>query len=300
MKATLDTLPPPPALSRSKLLDFWELTKPRITLVIGLTTLVGFFLGSRGALDGARLAHTLIGTALTAAGASALNMVLERELDAKMRRTRNRPLPAGRLQFGEALIFGIVLAASGVLYLTLATNRLAGLLAALTLSAYLFAYTPLKRHTSLCTVIGAVPGALPVAGGWAAARGTLEVDAWLLFAIVFFWQLPHFLALAWMYREDYTRGGFPMLPTLDPDGESTVRQIVLNTLALLPVSLAPTMIGLAGSFYFFGALVLGLAFLGLSLYFTAVRTNLAARRFYLASVIYLPALLTLLLADRQL
>jgi len=246
------------------------------------------------------LAHTLIGTALTAAGASALNMVLERELDAKMRRTRNRPLPAGRLQFGEALIFGVALAASGVLYLTLATNQLAGLLAAVTLSSYLFAYTPLKRHTSLCTVIGAVPGALPVAGGWAAARGTLEVEAWLLFAIVFFWQLPHFLALAWMYREDYTRGGFPMLPTIDPEGESTVRQIVLNTLALLPVSLAPTMIGLAGSVYFFGALILGLAFLGLSLYFTAARTNLAARRFYLASVIYLPALLTLLLADRQL
>jgi len=300
MKATLDTLPPPPALSRSKLLDFWELTKPRITLVIGLTTLVGFFLGARGVLDAARLAHTLIGTALTAAGASALNMVLERELDAKMRRTRNRPLPAGRLQFGEALIFGVALAASGVLYLTLATNQLAGLLAAVTLSSYLFAYTPLKRHTSLCTVIGAVPGALPVAGGWAAARGTLEVEAWLLFAIVFFWQLPHFLALAWMYREDYTRGGFPMLPTIDPEGESTVRQIVLNTLALLPVSLAPTMIGLAGSVYFFGALILGLAFLGLSLYFTAARTNLAARRFYLASVIYLPALLTLLLADRQL
>ena len=178
-------------------------------------------------------------------------------------------------------------------------NRLAGLLAAVTLSAYLFAYTPLKRHTSLCTVIGAVPGALPVVGGWAAARGSVGVDAWLLFAIVFFWQLPHFLALAWMYREDYTRGGFPMLPTLDPDGESTVRQIVLNTLVLLPVSLAPTMIGLAGTFYFFGALSLGLAFLGLSLYFTAARTNVAARRFYLASVIYLPALLTLLLADRR-
>src|SRR5688572_10953317 len=238
MKATLETLPP--LLNRSKLLAFWELTKPRITLVIGLTTLAGFFLGSRGVLEAALLARTLIGTALTAAGASALNMVLEREWDAKMRRTRNRPLPAGRLQLPEALIFGIVLAAAGILYLTLSTNWLAGVIAALTLVTYIFVYTPLKRRTSLCTIVGAVPGALPVVGGWVAARGLLAIDAWLLFIIVFFWQLPHFLALAWMYREDYARGGFPMLPTLDPEGKSTGRLIVLNTLALLPVSLAPT------------------------------------------------------------
>jgi heme o synthase len=296
----LETLPSPPTVSRSKLLDFWELTKPRITLVIALTTLVGFFLGSRDSLNAGRLAHTLIGTALTAAGASALNMVLERDWDAQMRRTRNRPLPAGRLHPREALIFGIVLAATGVIYLTLTTNWLAGVIAGVTLVAYLFAYTPLKRLTSLCTIVGAVPGALPMAGGWVAARGTLDVEAWLLFMIVFFWQLPHFLALAWMYREDYARGGFPMLPTLDPDGKSTGRLIALNTLALLPISLAPTVVGLAGSVYFFGAFVLGLMFLSLSLYFTSARTNVVARRFYLASVIYLPVLLTLLLADKQL
>jgi protoheme IX farnesyltransferase len=295
----LETLPSPPVLSRSKLLDFWELTKPRITLVIALTTLAGFFLGSRGSLDAGRLAHTLIGTVLTAAGAGALNMVLERDWDAKMRRTRNRPLPAGRLHPRAALIFGIVLGAAGVIYLTLTTNWLAGVIAGVTLGAYLFAYTPLKRLTSLCTLVGAVPGALPMAGGWVAARGTLGVEAWLLFMIVFFWQLPHFLALAWMYREDYARGGFPMLPTLDPTGKSTGRLIVLNTLALLPISLAPTVAGLAGSVYFFGALVLGLMFLGLSLYFASARTNVVARRFYLASVIYLPILMTLLLADKQ-
>lgn len=296
----LETLPSPPTVSRSKLLDFWELTKPRITLVIALTTLVGFFLGSRDNLNAGLLAQTLIGTALTAAGASALNMVLERDWDAKMRRTRNRPLPAGRLQPRAALIFGIVLAAAGVIYLTLTTNWLAGVIAGMTLGGYLFAYTPLKRRTSLCTIVGAVPGALPMAGGWVAARGTLDIEAWLLFLIVFFWQLPHFLALAWMYREDYARGGFPMLPTLDPAGKSTGRLIALNTLALLPISLAPTVVGLAGSVYFFGAFVLGLMFLGLSLYFTSVRTNVVARRFYLASVIYLPVLLTLLLADKQL
>ena len=297
---SLDSVRDPGSRARlwARALDFWELTKPRITLLILLTTLVGFYLGARDALDWSRLPHTLLGTALASAGASALNMVLEREADAKMRRTRNRPLPAGRLKPGEALAFGVALSAMGVLYLTLMVNRLAGALAAAALASYLFVYTPLKRRTALCTVVGAAPGALPIVGGWVGARGALGMEAWLLFLILFFWQLPHFLALAWMYREDYARGGFPMLPTLDPDGESTARQIALNTLALLPVSLAPTMIGLAGRAYFFGALLLGLAFFSLSLYFAVSRTNQFARRFYLASVIYLPMLLALMAADR--
>jgi len=298
MKATPETLEHSLALVRPKALDFWELTKPRIMLLIVLTTLAGFYLGAPDASDPARLLNTLLGTALASAGASALNMVLEREADAQMRRTRNRPLPAGRLQPGEALTFGVLLGAAGVLYLTFVVNPLTGLLAAAAIASYLLVYTPLKRKTALCTVVGAAPGALPIVGGWAAARGALGVEAWLLFMILFFWQLPHFLALAWMYREDYARGGFPMLPTLDPDGESTARQIALNTLALLPVSLAPTMIGLAGRAYFFGALLLGLAFLSLSLYFVARRTNQFARRFYLASVLYLPALLGLMLVDK--
>jgi protoheme IX farnesyltransferase len=260
--------------------------------------MVGFYIGSPDALDFGRLLHLLFGTALVAGGASALNMVLERDLDARMRRTRHRPLPAGRLKPGEALVFSVLLAVAGILYLTLLVNQLTGLLAAATVGSYAFVYTPLKRKTSLSTVIGAVPGALPIVGGWAAARGALGPDAWLLFAIQFLWQLPHFLALAWMYREDYARGGFLMLPALDPNGDSTARHIVLNTLALLPVSLAPTIIGLAGPLYFFGALGLGLAFLGLSLYFAATRTNLFARRFYLASVVYLPALLGLMLLDK--
>ena len=298
MKATFEAPGRPLTLARSKAADFWELTKPRITLLVVLTALAGFYLGVRGAPDLGRLLNTLIGTALTAAGASALNMLLERDVDARMRRTRNRPLPAGRLKPGEALAFGVLLAAAGVLYLTLTVNRLSGLLAAATLVTYLFVYTPLKRKTSLCTVIGAAPGAVPIVGGWVGARGALGPEAWLLFAIVFFWQLAHFLALAWMYREDYARGELPMLPTLDPRGESTGRQIALNTLALLPVSLAPTVVGMVGPVYFFGALGLGLAFLGLSLRFAAAPTNSFARQFYLASVIYLPALLALMLADR--
>ncbi|MGH2521420.1 MAG: heme o synthase [Anaerolineales bacterium] len=288
----------PQRLARPKALDFWELTKPRITLMIVLTTLVGFYLGSTAAFDFARLLHTLIGTALTAGGASALNMLLERDVDARMRRTHNRPLPAGRLKPGEALAFGVLLSAAGMLYLTLMVNRLSGLLGTVTLILYLFGYTPLKRKTSLCTVVGAVPGALPAMGGWTAARGALDPQAWLLFAIVFFWQLPHFLTLAWMYREDYARGELPMLPTLDPTGERTRQQILLNTLALLAVSLTPAMVRLAGPVYFFGALGLGLAFLSLGLPFMAIPTNVFARRFYLASVIYLPALLALLLVDK--
>ncbi|MGH2523990.1 MAG: heme o synthase [Anaerolineales bacterium] len=289
---------PPPALARPKAADFWELTKPRITLMIVLTALVGFYLGSQGVFDFSRLLRTLLGTALAAGGASALNMLLERDVDARMRRTRNRPLPAGRLKPGEALAFGMFLAAAGGLYLALAVNYLSGLLAVVTLISYLLVYTPLKRKTSLCTVIGAVPGALPIAGGWVGARGALGPEAWLLFAILFFWQLPHFLALAWMYRGDYARGELPMLSTLDPTGQSTGRQVVLNTLALLSVSLALPMVGSGGPVYFFGALGLGLAFLGLSLRFAVAPTSALARQFYFASVIYLPVLLALMLVDR--
>ena len=240
-----------------RVIALWQLTKPRIALLVLFTALAGFWLASSGAPDWLRLFHTLVGTALTAGGAGALNMLLEREADARMRRTMNRPLPAGRVQPAEALKLGVTLSVAGVFYFAAAVNLLASLLAALTLISYLLVYTPLKRRTWLATLVGAVPGALPALGGWAAARGGLSVEAGSLFAIVFLWQVPHFNALAWMYREDYARGGFPTLATRDPGGKATATQIVGVSLALLLASLAPALLGLAGPLFLSGALALG-------------------------------------------
>jgi len=286
------------AATRSAAADYIELTKPRITLMVVLTAFVGFALGSTGGILSGRLAATLAGTALVAAGASCFNMLLERRTDSLMLRTRNRPLPAGRLRPPEALVWGLALTTIGLALLAWRTGALAAAIAFVTWASYLFFYTPLKTRTSLSTIVGALPGALPPVIGWAAARGRLEPGAFVLFAIVFLWQIPHFLAIAWIYREDYARGGLPMLPVLDPDGRLTGRQAVANTVALLLVSLAPTAAGIAGRAYFAGALALGLAFTAVAVRAAVLRTPRAARWLFVASILYLVALCTLLLADR--
>jgi protoheme IX farnesyltransferase len=285
--------------SRGVAADYLELSKPRITLMVVLTTLVGYVLAARGAIGVAHLAATMAGTGLVAAGASALNMLLERRTDALMLRTRMRPLPAGRLRPSEALACGLALTSVGLAALAWLASPLAALVALVTWGTYLFAYTPLKTRTSLSTIIGAFPGALPPVIGWAAARGALEPGAFVLFAILFLWQIPHFLAIAWIYREDYARGGLPMLPVLDPDGRITGRQAVANSLALLVVSLTPTAAGLAGDVYLVGAVVLGLAFATVAVWTAAVRTVRAARALFLASLAYLPGVCALLLLDRR-
>lgn len=282
----------------ARLADFLELAKPRVTSLVLLTTLCGFYLGSRGAVEVLLLLNTLLGTALVAAGTSAFNQYLEREADGRMLRTRGRPLPAGRLEPLPALVFAAGLSAAGLLQLLVTVNLLTAGLAALTLGTYVLVYTPLKKVTSLCTLVGALPGALPPLGGFTAAHGEVSAGGLALFAILFVWQLPHSLAIAWMYREDYARGGFALLPVVDPEGGSTARQILAHCLVLLPVSLVPTVIGVAGPVYFYGALLLGVAFTCAALPIVLDRSARAARRILLASVAYLPLLLGLLALDR--
>jgi protoheme IX farnesyltransferase len=246
-----------------------------------------------------RVAGLLLGTGLVAGGASAFNQVLERDLDALMRRTRTRPLPDQRLQPIEGVLFGTALTLIGVLMIVAASNLLAGAVALATLVIYAAIYTPLKRRTSFGTVIGAIPGALPPIIGWAAVSNEISAGAWVLFGIMFLWQLPHFLAIAWMYREDYARAGFPMLPVLEPDGRSTGRQSVVYATALLPVSLAPTAMRMSGDLYLSGALVLGVAFAWLTFAFARSRSVQDARRVFFASIIYLPLLWILMIADKM-
>lgn len=281
------------------LADYVELAKPRITALVMFTSLVGFVAASPESLTGAALLGALLGTGLVAAGASVFNMLLERDTDALMQRTRRRPLPAGRLRPVDALAFGAALTLSGLALLLWLCGPLAGAVALVTWLSYVFLYTPLKPITSLATMVGAVPGALPPVIGWAAARGSLDVGAGLLFAILFLWQIPHFLAIAWMYREDYARGGFPMLPVLDQQGSMTARQAFANAVALLLVSLMPTPAGLAGPWYFAGALLLGLAFVAMAYRLLRRRSMAAARQLFLASVVYLPLLTSLLMLDRR-
>lgn len=287
-------LQPTPASRPRAFADYLTLTKPRITGLAALTTWVGYLLGSGGQASGVTLVPLLFGTWLVVGGAGALNQWWERDVDALMERTKRRPLPAGRLQPRSALRFGVGLALIGLAILAVGAHRTTAALAAAALLIYLCLYTPLKRRTSLCTLVGAVPGAVPPLMGWSAAHGTLEVEAWWLFAILFLWQLPHFLAIAWLFREDYARAGFKMLPVIDADGGVTGRQIVVYALALLPVSLAPTLLGLAGGVYFAGALLLGLGFLGMGLWAAVVRSRLSARRLFLTSLAYLPCLLVLM------
>jgi protoheme IX farnesyltransferase len=286
------------AAPRSTAADYLALTKPRITLLVMFTALVGFVAASRGPVSPFALGAALVGTGLVAAGASAHNMLLERNTDARMRRTRTRPLPSGRLRPIEALVFGSVLTTAGLLELAWLSGRLAAEVALLTWSTYLFLYTPLKTRTSLSTIVGAFPGALPPVIGWAAARGSIDGGASLVFAILFLWQIPHFLAIAWIYRDDYARGGLPMLPVIDAEGRMTGRQAVAHTLALLVVSLAPTGAGMAGRVYLVGALALGLAFLAVAVRAAVLRSLPAARALFLASLVYLTALFALLLLDK--
>jgi len=277
---------------------FADLTKARLTTLVLLTTAVGFYVGWRGPMNFALMLHTLAATALVAAGAAALNQLLEREYDAKMRRTQNRPLPSGRLQPTTVALFGGVWAVAGLVYLALAVNLLTCVVGAVTLVSYLFIYTPLKRVTWLNTAIGAVPGALPALMGWTAAHGELGGEGWALFAIVAFWQIPHFMAIAWMYRDEYARAGFKMLPVVDPDGQRTGRQAVSHSLALLFVSLCPFAFKVAGPIYLAGALVLGVVFFWCAVQFSRQLTVPRARRLFLVSILYLPLLLAVMVLDK--
>jgi len=283
---------------RSTFSAYFELTKPRITLTVTFTTLVGYAMATPTALLGPGLAATLIGTALVASGASVLNMLIEQDLDALMERTRARPLPAGRLRGADALRLGSLLTALGIAVLAFWSQPAAAGVAALTWASYLFVYTPLKPRTSLSTLVGAFPGALPPVIGWAGATNSVGPGAFVIFAILFLWQIPHFLAIAWLYRDDYARGGLPMLPVIDPTGRTTGRQAVANSIALLLVSLAPTAAGMAGLYYLVGALVLGVGFIAVAVRLAVKRDHAAARQLFLSSMVYLMGLFSLLLLDR--
>jgi protoheme IX farnesyltransferase len=298
MKATAQAIDGSIVGEKSMTAIWADLVKARLTMLVVITTMVGFYVGSRGSTDLLLMFHTIFGTALLACGAAALNQLIEREHDARMLRTENRPLPAGKLTPETVLLAGGACAAGGLLYLALAVNYVTALLGAATLLSYLFVYTPLKRITTLNTAIGAIPGALPPLMGWTGARGEITTEGWTLFAILFFWQLPHFLAIAWMYKEDYARAGFAMLPVRYPDGRRTGAQAVSHTLGLLPVSLCPALFGLAGSVYFFGALVMSVVFLFFAVKFSRELTVQRARQLFFASILYLPLLLGLLVIDK--
>ncbi|MGI8734356.1 MAG: heme o synthase [Pyrinomonadaceae bacterium] len=283
---------------RERIAALVELTKPRITFLIVLTSAAGFYLASPGNVNYRLLLSAMFGITLLSSGVATINQYMERDLDGLMRRTANRPLPSGRLLPWEALWFGASLIVLAEVYLAVLVNPLTGLLGLTVIAGYLFGYTPLKTKTSLSTLVGAFPGAVPPLIGWTAARGELSLEAWVLFAILFLWQFPHFLAIAWMYREDYARAGILMLPVVEPEGRVTRQQIVIYTVMLLPVSLLPYALGISGKVYLIGAAILGLVFL-----FSSVRAAISlsrheARRLLLASVIYLPLLFILMVLNR--
>ncbi|MEP6570455.1 MAG: heme o synthase [Acidobacteriota bacterium] len=284
--------------ARERFAAYLELTKPRITFLIVLTAAAGFALASPGTVDYSGLVRAMVGIALLSSGIATINQYMERDLDALMRRTVNRPLPSGKLLPWEALAFGVGLTVLAEVYLAVLVNPLTALLGLTVIVGYLFAYTPLKTRTSLSTMVGAFPGAVPPLIGWAAARGSVGLEAWTLFAILFLWQFPHFLAIAWMYREDYSRAGILMLPVVEPDGRVTAQQIIIYTVLLLPVSLLPTALGTSGKIYLVGAIVLGLLFLYSSVRAAMSKSRQEARRLLLASVIYLPLLFILMVLDR--
>src|SRR5919198_4147813 len=287
-----------PLALREKLAAFVELTKPRITFLIVLTSAAGFCLGSKGQTDYLALSNALVGIALLSSGVAALNQYMERELDARMRRTLSRPLPAARLAPAQALAFGVALTLLAEAYLAVFANLLTAAFGVSVIVGYLFCYTPLKTRSSLSTIVGAFPGAMPPLMGWTAATGQAGLEAWALFAILFAWQFPHFLAIAWMYREDYARAGILMLPVVEPDGRVTAQQIIVYTVMLLPISLLPTLMGMSGKIYFVGAIVLGLLFLYSSLRAAFSRSRQQARRLLLASVLYLPLLFGLMVFNK--
>lgn len=298
VKATVQTVPVGIIAERSRVGVFADLIKARLTTLVLLTTLAGFYLGARSTLDLALMLRALLGTALLASGAAALNQLLERRQDALMKRTISRPLPAGQLQPETVLAFGAACSVAGLLWLALAVNPLTALVGLVTLCAYLFVYTPLKRMTWMNTLVGAIPGALPPVMGWTAARGELSLEGLALFAIVALWQLPHFFAIAWLYRDDYARGGFKMLPSVDPDGRRTAQQSVAYTLALLVVSVCPFALKLAGPVYLASALVVGGAYLACAIQFARQLTEGRARQMFFASIVYLPLLLAALTLDK--
>lgn len=279
--------------------DYWTLTKPEVNFLVLVSTLVGFYLAAPGPVHGWLLFHTLLGTLLVASGTGTLNQFIERDTDGLMRRTLSRPLPAGRLPHWRALWFGVLLAIAGGAELWIAANPLTSVLALATLATYLVFYTPLKRRTPLCTLVGAFPGAMPPLIGWAAVRNGVGGQAWVLYAVLFFWQFPHLLAIAWMYREDYARAGLQMLPRNDHDGGATVRQIIACTLALVPVSLIPAFTGHAGMVYLCGAALLGVGFLYYGVRLAMRRTNHLAKQLLMASILYLPLVFALLIADKK-
>jgi protoheme IX farnesyltransferase len=282
----------------TRTMDFVALAKPRLNLLVVVSAVAGYVMAHGDTRDVWRLLSIIVGTGLVAGGASAFNQILERAPDALMQRTRLRPMPDGRLAVREAMLFGSLVTVAGLGILAAGANFLSALVAFVTMASYAVVYTPLKKRTSFATVVGAIPGALPPVIGWAAAEGALSRGAWVLFGILFLWQLPHFLAISWIYRDDYARAGFPMLPVIEPDGRSTARQAVVYSAALLPLSLAPTLVGMAGTLYFAGALILTLLFVGLAVRFGATRTEPDARRLFFGSITYLPLLWILMIVDR--
>jgi heme o synthase len=285
-----------PAISKGW--NYVVLTKPDVTFLVIITTVAGFYLGSRGRLDWLLLLETVCGTMLVAGGTAALNQYVERDMDAVMRRTASRPLPSGQLQPVEVLAFGAGAIFTGGLWLALAVNPLAAFIALATCVLYLCAYTPLKKRTPLATAVGAFPGALPPLIGWAAATGSVSLGGWILFGILFFWQFPHFMSIAWMYREDYARAGIKMLPVVDPRGDATFAQIIWTSAVLVPASLLPALVGMAGMRYFFGALVLGMILLQAGLWANRTRTNARAKWLMHATVVHIPLLLAWMIFDK--
>jgi heme o synthase len=284
--------------TRSRTSDFVTLTKPRLNLLVVATTAGGYYLGAGPGANAIGLAHVTLATALVAGGSAAFNQVMERKVDALMDRTRRRPVAEGRLSPRDALVFAAALSLAGLLWLALATTLLASIVALVTLLTYVVLYTPLKLRTTFATVVGAIPGALPPMIGWAAATDTLSREAWVLFAIIFLWQMPHFLAIAWLFKDDYARAGFRMLPVLEPDGRSTGYQVAAYASALLPVSMVPSLMGLTGPAYFAVSLILGVAFLVVSLRFAVSRTRRDARVLFFTSIAYLPLVWLAMVLDR--
>jgi len=284
------------ALNRLRAL--WELTKPGITRMVLITTAAGFYLGSQGGIALGSLAHTLLGTGLVAGGTNALNQIWERDVDGRMRRTRGRPLPSGRISTTTALLFAVTIALAGIGYLALSVGPAPAVIVSLSLISYVFLYTPLKKRTTLATFVGAVPGALPILAGWAAASGALDAAAWALFWILFLWQVPHFLALAWIYRDEYREAGLANLTGVDPRGRRTGRQVVLASVALLIVSALPTELGVTGSLYLIAALALGVGLLGFGLAMQRRCNERRAGRLFLATVAYLPLLILFMFIDK--
>jgi heme o synthase len=277
---------------------YLALTKPDVSLLVLMTTAAGYYMGARGPVDWLRLAHTVFGTMLIAAGTAALNHYIERESDRHMRRTASRPLPSGLLQPIEALLFGVLLSIAGTVDLWISSGWAASMLGVVTCLSYLLAYTPLKKKTVWATFVGAFPGAVPPMIGWAAATGSLDRGAWALFGILFLWQFPHFHAIAWMYREDYSRAGILMLPVVDRDGSRTFRQIILTAIGLIGISLLPSMLGLTGVLYFFGALVISTGLLQVCLWAASSKSNVRAKWLMHATVMHIPLLLGLMMYDK--